>query len=686
MATELGNAYVQIMPSAKGIGKSTGNLLNGELSGVGSDAGEGIGKNLIKGIKNIIIAAGIGKVLKESIMEGANLEQSLGGVEAIFGDAADKVKANAKAAFQTAGVSANEYMEGVTSFAASLLSSTGNNTQLAADVADKAFRDMSDNANRFGTDMASIQNAYQGFAKQNYTMLDNLKLGYGGTKTEMERLLKDAQEISGVEYNIDNLADVYTAIGIIQDKLNVTGTTAKEAATTFTGSFNMMKAAAHNLMGSIALEEDIGPSLQALTNSLISFAKNAVRLVGNILQNIPSLLQGVLDNLGSMFTSSGFIGFRTSLMNGVTTMLGELFNVIITSGPQFLSSTITMLTGLVPRLIETVAGVIREAAGNIGEQIPVIMADLLPKILQFTQRLKESVGDFIDAGITLLGGIIDGIIASIPDLLANIPLIITNIADLVNENIPKLIKAGLTMIFNLAKGLWDNRHEIMNNLGNILTAIISVVQAVNWLGLGKQIITFIGNGLKALITHLPDILKSIGKKAVEVVKGINWIQLGKDIIRGIVNGISAVGGMIRDMLMGLARSALNAVKSFLGIGSPSKVFAKEVGQWIPAGIATGIEKNADVVTGAMDDIVDMTTGSITSDVALATSAQAMQLNSGNISASANTYGSLESKLAMIIDLLAAGHTISINGEKMAAALAVDMDAALGSVAIRRERG
>ena len=681
MATELGNAYVQIMPSAKGIGKSTGNLLKGELSGVGSSAGEGIGKNLIKGIKNIIIAAGIGKVLKDSIMEGANLEQSLGGVEAIFGDAADKVKANAKAAFQTAGVSANEYMEGVTSFAASLLSSTGNNTQLAADVADKAFRDMSDNANRFGTDMASIQNAYQGFAKQNYTMLDNLKLGYGGTKTEMERLLKDAQEISGVEYNIDNLADVYTAIGVIQDKLNVTGTTAKEAATTFSGSFNMMRASAKNLMGDIALGEDIGPALQALTSSMLSFSTNAIRLVGNVIQNIPTLLKGALENISKIFSGFKFSG----LVGSFYTTISELVNVILTSGPQILTAVVNMLTGLVPNLIEAAAHVLRNTAQNVATQIPEMMADLLPRVLEFAQRLNESVGDFIDAGITLLGGVIDGIIASIPDLLANIPLIIINIANIINENVPKLIKAGITMIISLAKGLWDNRHEIMNNLGNILLAIISAVGAINWIGLGKTIITTIGSGLKSLASNLPTTLKDIGTKALNYVKNINWLQLGKDIINGIVRGISAVGGLIKDMLMSLASSALSAVKSFLGIGSPSKVFAREVGQWIPAGIASGIEKNADVVTGAMDDIVDMTTGSITSDVALATSAQAMQLN-GSYVPTQNGYSNLEAKLSMIIDLLAAGHTININGERMAAALAVDMDAALGSVAIRRESG
>lgn len=681
MAIELGQAYVQIMPSAKGIGKSTNNLLNGELGGAGVSAGESIGKNLISGIKKMIAAAGIGKMLKDTIMEGANLEQSLGGVEAIFGDAADKVKANAKDAFQTAGVSANEYMEGVTSFAASLLNSTGGNTQLAADVADKAFRDMSDNANRFGTDMASIQNAYQGFAKQNYTMLDNLKLGYGGTKTEMERLLRDAQEISGVEYNIDNLADVYTAIGVIQDKLNVTGTTAKEAATTFTGSFNMMKAAAHNLMGSIALGEEIGPALQDLTTSIGTFGKNAVRLLWNIIQNIPSLLQGVLQNLTTAFSGFKFGG----LIIAFHQTMSDLVNVILTSGPAFLSSAVTMLTGLIPGLINSASNVISTTAQTIAGQIPTMMADLLPKILEFTQRLHDSVGNFIDAGIELLQGLIDGIVASIPDLLANIPLIIINIAGLINDNVPKLIKGGITMIISLAKGLWDNRHEIINNLGNILLALINAIGAINWIGLGKNIILFIGNGVKNLATNLPNILKDIGTKALNFVKNINWLQLGKDIINGIVRGISAVGGLIKDMLMGLASSALNAVKSFLGIGSPSKVFAKEVGQWIPAGIATGIEKNADTVTGAMEDIVDMTTGSITSDVALATSAQAMQLNGGYVPIQ-NGYNTLEAKLTAIIDLLAAGHVININGERMAAALAVDMDVALGTVAIRRERG
>ncbi len=628
MAIELGQAYVQIMPSAKGIGKSTEGILSNELGSAGTGAGEAVGKNLISGIKKMIAAAGIGKILKDSIMEGANLEQSLGGVEAIFGDAADKVKANAKAAFQTAGVSANEYMEGVTSFAASLLSSTGNNTQLAADVADKAFRDMSDNANRFGTDMASIQNAYQGFAKQNYTMLDNLKLGYGGTKTEMERLLKDAQEISGVEYNIDNLADVYTAIGVIQDKLNVTGTTAKEAATTFSGSFNMMRASAKNLMGDIALGEDIGPALQALTSSMLSFSTNALRLVGNIITGLPEVISYAI-----------------------------------------------------PTIISTLQTTLQNITSTVAASLPTFLHEFLPKVLEFTSNLREQVGSFIDTGIELLQGLISGMIASIPDLLANIPKIITNIAGLVNDNIPKLIKAGITMIINMAKGLWDNRQEIIKNLGNILLALVSAIGAVNWIGLGKNIITFIGNGVKNLATSLPTTLKEIASNAVDYVKNINWLQLGKDIITGIVNGISSVGSLIKDMLMGLASSALGAVKSFLGIGSPSKVFAKEVGQWIPAGIASGIEKNAGSVTGAMDDIVEMTTGSMTSS---------MMLDMANgISSEAGTGVSNEDRIVMAIvkalSELNLVSSVNIDGKELARATAPFMQNELDQIGTRTNR-
>ena len=250
--TKLADAYVQIIPVAKGISNNLRELL-GELPGVGEESGEKTGEGFASKLKSVIAKAGltaaIGKVVQEAFTEGAALEQSLGGVETLFKEHADIVKKNAEEAYRTAGLSANEYMENVTSFSASLLSSLSGDTKEAAKVADMAMVDMSDNANKFGTDMTAIQNAYQGFAKENYTMLDNLKLGYGGTKSEMERLLADAEKFSGVRYDISNLNDVYEAIHVIQDNLGVTGTTAKEASSTFSGSFASMKAAAKNLLG-----------------------------------------------------------------------------------------------------------------------------------------------------------------------------------------------------------------------------------------------------------------------------------------------------------------------------------------------------------------------------------------------------------------------------------------------------
>lgn len=224
--TELAKAYVQIVPSAKGIkGK-----ISEELGGEANSAGKSAGLSIASAIKGAIAAAGIGTALKAAIGEGANLQQSLGGIETLFKDSADKVIESAKNAYKTAGMSANEYMETVTSFSASLLQGLAGDTNKAADVADMALTDMSDNANKMGTSMEMIQNAYQGFAKQNYTMLDNLKLGYGGTKTEMQRLLADAQKLTGVKYNLDNLSDVYEAIHVIQEDMGIMGTTAEEAS------------------------------------------------------------------------------------------------------------------------------------------------------------------------------------------------------------------------------------------------------------------------------------------------------------------------------------------------------------------------------------------------------------------------------------------------------------------------
>ena len=362
--SKVATAYVQVIPSMEGVAPK----VKSYFDGAGESSGKGFGKAFGTALKvgGAAAAAGLGVILKESLGGGADLQQSLGGIETLFGAGGKSIEEyansvgmtvgqvseeytklmmaqqtvfdNAKDAHKTAGLSANEYMETVTSFSASLISSLGGDTQKAAEVADMALVDMSDNANKMGTDMESIQMAYQGFAKQNYTMLDNLKLGYGGTKTEMERLLADAQALTGVEYNIDNLADVYSAIHVIQEELGITGTTATEASTTLTGSFNSMKAAAQNALGNLALGKPMEESLQALKETTSTFLTgNLMPMVGTIFSGLPGLIEdgvaGMITWIGNPDNVAKVIGamwdFGSSIVgaiwNGITSGMGQVY-------------------------------------------------------------------------------------------------------------------------------------------------------------------------------------------------------------------------------------------------------------------------------------------------------------------------------------------------------------------------
>lgn len=381
--TELAKAYVQIVPSANGIKGSLENAMGNEAD----QAGEKAGNSIASKIKGIIVAAGIGKVLASSFTEGAALEQSIGGIETLYKGSAEKMKAYASEAYKTSGVSANAYMENVTSFSASLISSLKGDTEKAAAVADRAMRDMSDNSNKFGTNIQDIQNAYQGFAKQNYTMLDNLKLGYGGTKEEMQRLLSDAQKLSGQKYDISNLSDVYTAIGVIQDNLGITGTTAKEAASTFSGSFASMKAAAQDFLGNVAIGGDVTGTLSNLLSTASTFLfDNAIPMAFNIVS-----------------------GFGTALVAAV---------------PQLAQKGYELLSGLVDGFVKN---------------IPVV----LPRILQFVQNfgvgLAQKAPEFINMGFDLLSRLVSGIVSAVPILIQYVPTIISTFANIINENFPTKI-------------------------------------------------------------------------------------------------------------------------------------------------------------------------------------------------------------------------------------------------------
>lgn len=401
MATELGKAYVQIIPSAKGISGMIQKELGGEVASAGVSAGESLGSKMMGAVSGIIAAAGIGKAIGASINEGAALQQSLGGIETLFKDSADKVKGFANEAYKTTGLSANAYMENVTGFSASLLQSLGGDTDKAAETANMAMIDMSDNANKMGTSMESIQLAYQGFAKQNYTMLDNLKLGYGGTKQEMQRLLADAEKLTGVKYDINNLSDVYSAIHAIQENLDITGTTAREAATTFTGSFESMKAAAQNVLGKIAIGENVTPALQSLLETTKTFLfGNFLPMIGNILSGLGVVLTEGISSLASQLFGEAFGSAVYDQIGRVTGIFQTFFDMIF--GSMDKEGNFEILDAL---------GFSEDAANqiiNIADNIRVTFENIGSVIGNVGSIVADFVGDLLgiqggEQGVNLLG-------------------------------------------------------------------------------------------------------------------------------------------------------------------------------------------------------------------------------------------------------------------------------------------
>lgn len=566
MATELAKAYVQIIPSAEGIKGKIGQALGNDPAEAGKSAGGSLGKTLISTATKALAAAGIGKAISASITEGAALEQSIGGIETLFKDSADSVKTYATKAYKTAGLSANAYMETATGFAASLLQGLGGDTEKAAKITDMAITDMSDNANKMGTDMSSIQNAYQGFAKQNYTMLDNLKLGYGGTKSEMERLLKDAQKISGVKYNLDNLSDVYEAIHVIQGELDITGTTAKEAATTLSGSLASVKSAFTNVLGNLALGENVGPAMQELCDSAITFFnKNLVPMGLNIVKTLP---KGII-------YAARQVDWGGAARELVTVLQENLFQ----SSSDILGKD---------------SSIVKSVGDSITKNQPIVL----------------------DKGVEIVTKIATGMLDNLPKVITTGGRILSEFLALIMRNLPSILQAGAKLILNLTQGLIDNSPAILSAMAKALVQLIQTVaqHAPQFLQKGIEIIGQLAAGLiqaiPTLIGKIPTIVSSIKKE----FSNVNWKEVGSNIVSGIAKGIASGAGAIVSAAKDAASSALSAAKKKLKIKSPSRVMRDEVGKWIPAGIAVGIRKNSGSIGKAMDELAKETTGGLQTEV------------------------------------------------------------------------
>lgn len=602
MATELAKAYVQIIPSAVGIQ----GRIQKEIDPEAEPAGSSFGGKMVGMIKKVIATAAIGKALSASISEGAALEQSLGGIETLFKDSADKVKANAAKAYQTAGMSANDYMELTTSFSASLLSSLSNDTSKAADIADMAMVDMSDNANKMGTNMEDIKNAYQGFAKQNYTMLDNLKLGYGGTKSEMERLLADAQKISGVEYNIDNLADVYSAIHVIQGQLDITRTTAKEAATTLSGSFGQMKAAAKNLMGNMALGQNITGQLSQLRETVLVFLKNLIPMIGNTLSALPEVARQAMTMMVQCLNLSG--GNAQQVVNQGIKLVADLANAIISGIPYLAEAALQMIAALGNALINADWSVTGQTfMSSLKENIDLSADEILGTDTNIGEAIKNAITanlpGILGKGVEIISNLANGILQNLPQIILMAGNVITYFANTIISMLPTVLSAGASLLLKLVNGIINNLPQITQAA---VTAIVRFVASIGQnlpqiLQSGITIIAKLAAGLIRAIPNLVGQIPAIISAIVNAFLGQDWGSVGTNIIRGIASGLSSAAHMLWDAVKSVLGGFKENVLAFFGIHSPSR-WGMFVGEMIDTGIANGLTGNTSLIANAAEEL------------------------------------------------------------------------------------
>lgn len=583
MATELGKAYVQIVPSAEGIKGSITKVLGGESAEAGAKSGESIGTSLVGKLKGIIAAAGIGTAVKAALDAGGALQQSFGGLDTLYGKASGLTKKFAADA-ASAGISANTYAEQAVSFGAALKQSFGGDVAKSARAANQAILDMADNSAKMGTDIGSIQDAYQGFAKGNYTMLDNLKLGYGGTQKEMQRLIDTANKLNSEKginsnYSIKSFGDIAAAIHVVQEDLDISGVAAKEASTTFTGSFGAMKAAAENLMANMTLGKNVKPALTQLVISTGDFLfKNLIPMVGNLVMAIPGVVSGLMTK--SIPKLMAWIPSMFALLKG-DTISGWL-----SAGTEMISNLANGFFSNLPVMINTISQVLTEGV----------------------EYIIKNASLFLDSGMQLIGNLATGFMNNYPQIMQAVGNMLANVISLIGQNLPQFMQKGVEFIGQMAQGLINNLPTILSGIADVLARVIAAI-ASNLPKFLQKGIELIGKIAAGIIQAIPTVVGKIPQVLTGIANAFskyNWGSIGTNIIKGIAKGITSAGSLIKDAALSAARKAFSAVKNFFGIASPSKLMANEVGKYIPAGIAMGIEKNTKPITDAMHDITDMT--------------------------------------------------------------------------------
>lgn len=570
----------------------------GKASGVGQALLKGIGTFAKWGAAAATAAAtATAALVKSAVTAYSDYEQLVGGVETLFKDSASEVQKYAANAYQTAGLSANEYMETVTGFSASLLQSLDGDTKAAAEKANVAITDMSDNANKMGTSMESIQNAYQGFAKQNYTMLDNLKLGYGGTKEEMQRLLEDAEKLSGQKFDLSSYADIVDAIHVVQTEMGITGTTAKEAATTIQGSVNMTKAAWQNLVVGIAddtqdfdvLVNNFVESVTTAGNNILPRVEIALKGVGTLVEKLAPIIAKTVPNIVST-TLPSMIKAGTSMIRALLdgllkavpelipcfkNIVNQLISVIVTNLPMILNAAVTIAGAIVSGLVEELpdildAGIelIQSLAQGLTNGIPTILSTAITIVSQLASTLIQNVPQIVQTGIQLLLGLANGILQAVPQLLQELPGIITQMVENILSCIPMIIECGIELLTSLVDAL----PQIIDTIVSVLPEIISsIIEA-----LLSHIDEIIQAGVKllvALIDALPQIIDTICKALPQIIEAItgallehldDMIYAGVDLFMALITNLAEIKNALASKMPEIIASIVRAIGECLG--------------------------------------------------------------------------------------------------------------------------
>ena len=646
-------------------------------------------------IAGLVAAAStaVGTLAGLSVKQYAEFEQLVGGVETLFKDSSNLVMDYANNAYKTAGLSANAYMSTITGFTASLLQGLGGDTEKAARIGHQAILDMSDNANKMGTDMRDIQNAYQGFAKDNYTMLDNLKLGFGGTKSEMERLLVEAEKISGIKYNISNFSDIIEAIHVIQTELGITGTTAEEAATTIEGSFNSMKSAWTNVLTGMSDDAaDFNTLVGNLVDSIGTFGDNILPRIKIAINGITELFNGLVQKLPTLINSvlPQLVNSGIEVIKNLITGIKDSLPMLINTSLDIIMSLVDGIVEVMPMLLEVGLQAIIALGQGIAENLPVLVPVIVDLIISMCDTIIENLPLIIDVAIDIILALVEGIINALPTLIQEVPRIINEFSNAIYEQLPKILKAGIDILMMIIKGLIDTIPVLIANLPQIIMAIINAFTLVNWWqigsnlianigkgitsmvsniktiasftaenvitgiknifsaggNVGKNLISWIGNGISNSIGNLVQAARNVAISALNSIKNIlgwnNAASIGSNLIRGIWSGISNMSGWILNLIGGFAKSVISSIKGFFGIHSPSRIMRDLIGTNIVKGIGVGIdvetpnlEKDIDA---NMSDLVAKMQGTVDYETAMTTArvvAHNNRLNSGVVEDNVN---------------------------------------------------